>query len=468
LNLVLLNPPNPQRIQRRFMCSYNAPNMLLPPHELIALGGVLRGLDHCNTYLVDAIAEQLNTSSTIDRLGSLNPDIIVSIQGFECFEEDMTVLEEIKKRIPAAKMILFGHYATLFANEILSNTNIDIVIFGEPDNIFGNLIEALLKDTGLQTVKGIAYKSEGSIVIQKGDERIPHPELLPMPAYELLKADKYFEPFLQGPFGLIQSARGCPYSCNYCVRSFGKRLAYRTTEQIIEEIIFLKKTFGIKSLRFIDDTFTVHAKRVIDICTKLIDLKIDIEWTCLSRVDTLTEEMIIWMKKSGCKRIYFGIESGSDKVLKYLNKNVNLKDALSTLHKCKAHGIETLGFFIVGAPVEEDEDFYASVNFAIEADFDYITASELIPYPGTDFYEAVKDEVNFTLFPYKNEWKSASLRARNKAREKEFYKRFYYRKKYFFKSASKVLNHPIQYLDNFRKLSNFLVIQKESRRSDFM
>jgi radical SAM superfamily enzyme YgiQ (UPF0313 family) len=442
--------------------------MLLPPHELIALGGVLRAYKNCTPYLIDSIAEQLSTKETIQKLISLNPDIIISIQGFECFEEDINALVQIKNHIPRAKIMLFGHYATLFAEEILEKTNIDLIIFGEPDKIFGNLIEAFLEKIDLSEVPGIAYKVESSIVVQKGDERIPHPELLPMPAYDLLKAEKYFEPFLQAPFGLIQSARGCPYSCNYCVRSFGKRLTYRSTEQIIEEIIFLKENLGIKSLRFIDDTFTVHPKRVIDICKRIIDLKIDIDWTCLSRVDTLTNEMIPWMKKSGCRRIYFGIESGSERVLKYLNKNVDLSLALSTLHKCKENGIETLGFFIVGAPIETDDDFLASVNFAIEADFDYITVSELIPYPGTEFYKTVKDQVNFTLFPYKNEWKDSSLAERNKIREKEFYKRFYYRKKYFLKSASKVISHPLEYLENFRKLSNFLLMPKENKRSDYM
>jgi anaerobic magnesium-protoporphyrin IX monomethyl ester cyclase len=450
------------------MCSYNAPNMLLPPHELIALGGILRSYEQCTAYLIDAIAEQLTTKATIQKLTSLHPDVIISIQGFECFEEDIQSLIALKTQIPTAKIVLFGYYATLFAEEILQKTNIDLVILGEPDKIFGDLMEAFLNKVELSDVMGIAYKTDTTIIIQKGDERIIHPELLPMPAYDLLDATRYFEPFLEAPFGLIQSARGCPYSCNYCVRSFGKRLTYRTTEQIIQEIIFLKENLGIKSLRFIDDTFTVHAKRVIDICKRLIDLKMDIGWTCLSRVDTLTDEMIPWMKKAGCKRIYFGIESGSEKVLRYLNKNVNLSTALSALHKCKENGIETLGFFIVGAPVETEDDFHASVNFAIEADFDYITVSELIPYPGTEFYESVKDQINFTLFPYKNEWKDASLKERNKAREKEFYKRFYYRKKYFLKSATKVLSHPIEYLDNFRKLSSFLVANKDNSRADYM
>ena len=468
MNIAFLNPPNNKRIQRRYMCSYNAPSMLLPPQELIALAGIAKQFKECNLTLLDAIAEPYGLDETVKNLSSAKPDIIVSIQGFECFEEDMHALVHIKKQIPSAKLILFGHYATLFPEEILEKTNVDLIILGEPDNIFYALLDALVNGGDLAKVEGIAYRTEAGIVVQKGDERITHPELLPMPAYELLKADKYFEPFLKPPFGLIQSARGCPYSCNYCVRSFGKRLTYRTPDQIIEEIIFLKEKFGIRSLRFIDDTFTVHTKRVVELCQKMIDQKLDIEWTCLSRISTLKPEMVPIMKQAGCKRIYFGVESGSQKVLNYLNKPTDLTEAIATIALCKKYGIESLAFFIIGAPVEEEEDFYASVNFAIDADFDYIAVSELIPYPGTELFDALRDQVDFTLFPYKNEWKDASMKERNKAREKKFYQHFYYRRKYVLKNARNILRHPWEYIENVRKLSLYLLSQRQGKRADYM
>jgi anaerobic magnesium-protoporphyrin IX monomethyl ester cyclase len=210
----------------------------------------------------------------------------------------------------------------------------------------------------------------------------------------------------------------------------------------------------------------VHTKRVIEICQKMIDLKLDIEWTCLSRVDTLREEMIPLMKKAGCKRIYFGAESGSPTVLTYLNKEINLKDAISSMRLCKASGIETLGFFIIGSPAEDEIEFQKSVNFAIEADFDFITVSELIPYPGTELFENVKEKINFSLLPYKNEWKDPTIKERNKQREKEFYKRFYYRRKYLTQSAIRAIKHPLEYFENFKKLSFYLVSQKQKKRAD--
>lgn len=467
LKVVLLNPPHPTALQRRYMCSYHAGSMLLPPQELLALGGIIKEFEGVHTTLIDCIAEKVTRTQLAVRLKAIEPHVIVAIQGFECFEEDINELNALKEYLPAVKLVLFGHYTTVFPLQILQKTDIDIAIVGEPDLIFRDLIYALLNQKDLQTVAGIAFKSSEGIIQTEGETRIREPEKLPMPAYELLQPDKYYEPFMKAPFGLIQTARGCPYSCNYCVRSFGKKLTYRTPEQIIEEIVYLKKTFGIRSLRFIDDTFTVHTSRVIEICKRMIELQLDIEWTCLSRLDTLREEMLPWMKKAGCKRIYFGVESGSPKVLKYLNKEMDLGKAIETIHLCRKNGIETHGWFIVGAPVETDEDFNDSVNFALLAGFDFIAVSELILYPGTMLYEELKNEVDFSLFPYKNQWKDTARLAMNQRREREFYSRFYFRKQYIQTKIRHALKHPFEYLHNTWSLAEYILKPKSSARADY-
>ena len=156
------------------------------------------------------------------------------------------------------------------------------------------------------------------------------------------------------------------------------------------------------------------------------------------------------------------------KVLKYFDKEMDLTNALKVLQRCKVEGIEILGLFIVGAPVEEEEDFAASVDFAVKANFDYVIVSELIVYPGTPLFEQLQTQINFSLFPYKNEWKDGMFSERNKRREKEFYRRFYYRKNYFALHAGKLLRHPFQYLDNFTKLASFIFTKPEKERADFI
>src|SRR6478672_3046359 len=122
-------------------------------------------------------------------------------------------------------------------------------------------------------------------------------EHLPMPVHDILYSDSYSEPLLPKPYAVIQSARGCPYQCNFCVKSYGTLLTEKSPERIIEELQLLVRTRDIKSFRFTDDTFTINSKRVIDICKLIIKENLNyLHWVCLSRVDCIHEEVLHWMK----------------------------------------------------------------------------------------------------------------------------------------------------------------------------
>ncbi len=469
LRTLLLNLPYPNRIIRRYMCSYNAPNFLFPPLELISLGAILKEWEKDEVQLYDAIAKGADLAETNKYIAQYQPDIIIAITGFEVFDHDMEMVKGIKEQNPNSKIILFGHYATQFTQEVLEQVPVDIVIQGEPDLIFSELYKQLKSDESLEEVKGIGYRNKnGEIILQPGNLRLPDPSMLPMPAYDMLDKDAYFEPFLPKPFGMIQTARGCPYQCTYCVKSFGTKLTTRTPEQIVDEIKELKRLFGIKSLRFIDDTFTVIPSRVIAICKLMIEEKVDLQWSCLSRADTLNEEMLIWMKKAGCQRVYIGVESGSQRILDYYKKKVNVEEALENIKLCKKVGVETMGFFIVGMPEETREDFDQTLKFAIKSDLTFAIVFELVPYPGTPLYPLMKDKINFSLMPYKNEYKDPELRERFHKWEKEFYFKFYFRPKYIGQSIMRAIRRPMETLASVVKLASFIVLPQKSNRKDFI
>jgi len=469
LRTVLLNLPYTTRIIRRYMCSYNAPNFLFPPLELISLGAILKEWEGDEVVLYDAIAKDADLQHTNKYLANYAPDVIIAITGFETFDHDMEMVKGIKASNPNATFILFGHYATQFTREILEQVPVDIIIQGEPDIIFSELYRQLKNKEPLSSIKGIAYRNkDGEIVIQAGQLRLPDPSLLPMPAYYLLESDVYFEPFLPKPFGMIQTARGCPYQCNYCVKSFGTKLTTRTPKQIIEEIKVLKQLFGIKSLRFIDDTFTAVPSRVIEICKLMVAEGFNLQWSCLSRADTLNEEMLQWMKKAGCKRVYIGVESGSQRVLDYYNKRINVQDALENIKMCERIGIETMGFFLVGMAGETREDFEQTLSFAIKSKLTFVILSELVPYPGTPLFPMMKDKINFSLMPYVNEYKDPKLRAQYHKWEKEFYFRFYFRPAYIARTTWRAITHPIETGNSAIKLLKFILLPQKSQRKDLI
>lgn len=469
--ILFLNLPHNSRVQRRYMCSYNTPNMLFPPIELLYLASIAREWHKLEVSLLDAIAENLHVKNVETTIETFEADIIVSLTGFEIFEEDIKVIRELKQKFPNKIFIIFGHYPTTFPEETLKHSTADYILHGEPDINFSNLINYLTGVIQIENTEGIYYKdAEGEVIYNEGKGRIRDTKNLPLPAHDLLKISLYKEPFLPKPLGLIQSARGCPYSCNFCVRSFGIKLSLRSPESIVEEIKLLVKLHQIKSLRFIDDTFTATSKRVIKFCQLLIDSGITLDWSCLSRADTLDEEMISWMKKSGCVRVYIGVESGSPKILELIDKKIDLDQGLVNINLLHKYGIETTAFFMVGYPEETEKDFQLSVDYALKGKFDYVIPGQFIPYPGTIFFEKYKENIDFKLFPYTNTFKNKELAKIGLDREKEFYRNYYFRFGYLGMIVKKFLAYPRETLLNSIKFIKYQFNKKNRNtlRKDYI
>ncbi len=407
------------------MCSSFAERYLFPPHDLIALAGITKqaGFD-CS--FTDAVAEKLSIIDVINEISEKNPDIIISILSFELYDQDVDLVKQIKSKYPNIVYGLFGHYPTHFPKETLQYSLADFIMLGEPDHIFENFLKKY-SDTSLPyEIEGTVVRTkENEIVSNAEDRRVPNPNLLPMPAYELAKQKYYKEPFLPHPIGLIQTARGCPYKCNYCVHSFGTKLTVLSPENVIEHILYLKRVHNIQALRFIDDTFTAIPSRVIKICKLMIENNIDLKWTCLSRADTLNEEMLFWLKKAGCIRLNIGMESGSQKVLDILDKGMEIQLAEFNLNLVRKIGIQMMGFFLTGVPGETTEDINASIEFA-KKHFDYIAVDTLKIYPGTPLFEKFSSEISFSLMPYQNNFKDEKFQKLADDRRSEFYRKFYF------------------------------------------
>ncbi len=466
---LLLNLPYKVRLVRRYMCSYQSPNILFPPVELLALGGIVRDWKQGEVELFDAVAESGDLDAVSRRIRDFQPDILVTFTGFACLDDDAAAIREIKQRHPQIKLVVFGYYPTLFPREFLRELPIDFVILGEPDLIFSDLYDCLAAGGGLADLNGIAYRgADGNPFVQGEAHRVLDVDSLPRPAYELLRIDGYSEPFFPRPYAAIQSARGCPFRCTFCVRSYGRSLTMRSPENVMKEIRFLKERLHIRALRFMDDTFTAVEDRVLKLCRLMVEAGLDLRWSCLSRADTINGQMLRWMAKAGCRRIYFGIESGSQRILDLYQKGTTAADMLRNLLACKQHGMETMGFFTIGMPGETREDFEQTIELAARAKLDYYGGTELIAYPGTPLFKQVKDEVDFNLFPYRNRFKDQEFEMRQRQWKKEFYRRFYFRPSVLLKFAGRAASHPVDVFGGTAKLSRFLLSGPPSAKRDEM
>jgi radical SAM superfamily enzyme YgiQ (UPF0313 family) len=226
----------------------------------------------------------------------------------------MSIAKCIKQINPAVPVILGGVHATLLPEETLAKAPaIDIILRGEGEDVLLELLKVIEQKQPLNSVPSISYRQDGNIISTEAATGSIDIDSLPFHAYHLLNLDSYQPGPPHGraaPFAAIMTSRGCPYRCAYCSKPvFGKNFRAQSAERVLAEIDYLKDNFGIKEFAVYDDVFTLNNKRAMAIAEGIIKKKLDIIWTCESRVNLVDEELLRKMKQAGCYAIAYGIES---------------------------------------------------------------------------------------------------------------------------------------------------------------
>ncbi|MCK4730467.1 MAG: radical SAM protein [Candidatus Aenigmarchaeota archaeon] len=380
---------------------------------------------------------------------SYKPDLV----GISVTTPDLvqaTKLSELIKSHSKAVVVAGGPHPSLLPGDVISLPSVDIVVRGEGEFIFKNLVSAIEQSKDLKIVDGICFKKNGKVICTSLPKPIEDLDSLPFPARELLPIDKYKQLIgFPDSFITLITSRGCPFSCIYCSKGvFGNRTRFRTPENILKEIKENVEKYNIKELIFYDDTFTLNKERVMKICDLLIENKINIPWKCETRVDTVDYELLKKMKEAGCFIISYGVESGNEKILKTIQKVVNKDRIRKTFRLTKKVGIQTLGYFMIGIPGETKETIKDTLDFAIELDPDYAQFSIATPYPGTQLYKMVLEknlliEKDWTKYSYVGDNSLPVIRTEELSQEdllvelKNIMHKFYFRPKYIFKQFLK-------------------------------
>ena len=193
------------------------------------------------------------------------------------------------------------------------------------------------------------------------------------------------------PVDTMNVVRGCPHDCTWCnVKGlWGKKCRSFSPFRVVEEINHLVDNYGSKGIYFVGDNFTINKANTVKICKLMKENKLDIEWACETGVDLISRELLREMKAAGCRTIFFGVESGSAKILKKINRGITLQQVTAAFKLCKEEGIQTVGSFIIGIPGETIEDMEATYNFAKSLDPDWFLLNVFIAYPGCSLYEEI-------------------------------------------------------------------------------
>ncbi len=358
------------------------------PYGLASIAGKLRAESH-KVKIIDATCS-LNSLNEIEQIiATESPDYLGIGITTPQVTAGLKILEISKKIKSDCITVVGGPHASALPEEILSNNkDIDIVVIGEGEITMSQIA----KGEPLSRIKGICYRQNNSIVKTHPQDLIEDLDELPFPLYEQLPIDRYGTPYMGTSIGII-SGRGCPFSCSFCASQviFGKKYRFRSVSSILKEISWFKEKYNIKSFSFWDDTFTIQKERINKLCEQLIANDFNIKWSCTTRVDCLSFELLKTMKKAGCYVLHLGIESGDELVLEKTKKGITLGQVENAVKWAHDLNIETYGYFILGLPYDTKDTLAKTIEFAKKLKLDYAQFALLTPLPGTEIWELAKE-----------------------------------------------------------------------------
>ncbi len=371
-----------------------------PPLGIASIASILEKQGHFVSIL-DCLGMNLRVKEHIQNMiGKENPDIVgVSISTFNRFQG--LEIANIAKELGCIVVVGGVHVTFDFEKALRNIKGIDYIVLGEGEETMQELVEAIDKGKPLDEIKGIAYKKEDEIMVNPPRPFIEDLATLPQPAYHLLPMDNY-------PYHLIMASRGCPYHCIFCVSpQFWKgKVRFRPYQLVVDEIEYLIIHYGNKYFTFRDDLIFLNKQWCLNFFQEIIKRDLKIKWSVMARTDIHDEEIFRLMKESGCQVVRFGVETGSERIMRIIHKNITKEDVKEAVRLAKNFDLKVGVYFMLGHPTETIKDLEETYKFCCELDTEYYIFGPTSIYPGTALFDlAIKEEVlpnNFNWFDREN------------------------------------------------------------------
>jgi radical SAM superfamily enzyme YgiQ (UPF0313 family) len=307
------------------------------------------------------------------------------------------VAKMAKKINPEIKVLMGGVHPSIMYEQILRTYPVDFIVFGEAEETILELMEGIKngkKTSHFEKIKGIAFKNEGGQIV-KTEPRgyIKNLNSLPYPKH------KYFRREIENSKRVYMiTSRGCPFGCLFCSTSnyWGRMCRRRSVENIMGEIKFLIKEFpSIEELFFVDDEFTLNQEHAIELCKAMVKEGVKLKWDCSTRVSSVSEELVYWMKKAGCVHVSMGVESGSKKLIETIHKRITIEQVISSFELFHKYKIPASMYLITGIPGEDSHTVNETIKLLkilAKAKPEFKKPALLQIYPNTEVYDLAKKQ----------------------------------------------------------------------------
>jgi len=401
--------------------------------------------------IVDGEVLDYSIDETLKQVMAKGSKVVGITSTITSFPHAIEIGRKLRQQDPDLVLILGGPYVSAMMGEGVESS-FTYGIFGEGEYTVHELLEYLNGKTEkkISEIRGLIYRENGEIRINQPREYIENLDVLPFPARHLLPPLHLYRPNSQNyrklPATTLITSRGCPYNCVFCDHSvFGKKYRAHSPEYVVNEIQHLVATYGVKEIWIVDDTLTLNKKRVADICDLIIKRGIKISWNCLGRVNTVSPELLKKMKEAGCWMIAYGIESGNQEVMDFLQKGITLDEVRQAVTWTKDAGMLAKGFFMIGNPPDTIQTLDQTIAFAKDLQLDYALFTITSPLPNTELFEICKKcgKVDYSDLSKFSEWNAIYeppnlTKAEIEQKFKEAYQSFYLRPRYILRQLGNI------------------------------
>jgi len=424
-------------------------------------------------HILDAQFQRLSPSQVLKEVELQHPEVVGITTYTPNIRTAVKIGQLVKKHTPA-KVVMGGPHASFDHSLLFQHHSCDIIVYGEGEYTFLDLLKALKANSNLSQVQGICYLENGHLKITPPRKPIENLDELPFPARHLVD----FKRYLSSHENVVQviTSRGCVFRCVFCSSShlFQKWRA-RTPENIIAELNHIKSKYPqTKHVEFMDDLFTHDLRRIFRLCELMLDHRLNLTWNCLTRVTDINEDLLRIMAKAGCIQINYGVESGDTQILKNIRKGITPEQCHKAIELTHKTGIKTNSFFMIGNPGENHDSIQKTMRFARAL----AKSTDTFPlcfittvYPGTELaclYELKRGSVDWVNYIYSPEirkpvwflYSTVPVYDANLGLDREVLKRYYveFYRQFLWRNMryrfSRFLRNPRAYLLFFRKTFN--------------
>jgi len=303
--------------------------------------------------------------------------------------EAFNIINIIKTIYPKARVVVGGPHPTIMYGQMLENQNVDAVFLGESEQSFLKYAQTVRNSSSnLSSISGIAFRNSSGTIILSQPEIEADIDNIPIPAFHLIELNRYKNRLDEIDFHIVTS-RGCPFRCNFCYTAALSRGSYRvhSVSRVLEEMSIIESFNRNGRIMFHDDFFAADTERTRMLCENILKRNIRLKWSARSRVDSIDLETLRLMKQSGCMEIFYGVETGSEKILKAMNKNICVDDIKKAFSRTKQAGIKAACNIMIGYPGEDETTLQETKALlsVIKPDDTFFSAVRI--FPGTQLHE---------------------------------------------------------------------------------